>query len=162
MDTKGDAPLSLTDKRFQRFTQLGWGAMDMLIVLVYVVDSLRRGDIPFWTDLHSILALASEHAELAYAIGFASLAVYLTVFISGCLFLKGARMAAYLGLAQAPFRVILVPSIPVALFWPDPLIETAGWLVFFLSLVAEVVKVWSLLLLLRSQSNEVADAPAAA
>lgn len=145
--------MTLMAKRFQRFTQVGWDAMDLLIVLVYVADNWRRGDIPFWTDLCSFLELAAAQVELAYLIGFASLAVYLTVLISACLFLKGARSAAYLGLAQAPFRVILVPSIPTALLWPDPLIEPAGWLVFFLSLIAEVVKVWSLLLLLRSQSS---------
>lgn len=147
--------LTLIEHRLQKSVQFCWGGMDALVVGVYVLSSVRRGRIPYWEDIENVIELARNHSQMALWFGATVILVHLSVIASAVLFIKGVRVAPVLGLIQAPFRIFLLPSIPLSLFWPDVLFTSAPWLMVALGVMAEVVKFTSLIWLLKLRQRNV-------
>ncbi|MBJ9976248.1 hypothetical protein IAE35_20720 [Pseudomonas sp. S75] len=124
--------------------------MDALIIALYVSGSFRMGDIPYWEDLKRIIVLATEHSDMALWLGLGSWVLHVSLIVSSILFLTGARSAVYLALVQSPFRLLILPSIPLSLFWSSELSHSVPWLFFLLGMITEFVKVSSLVWLLKN------------
>lgn len=126
---------------------LFWSAMDAFYVCFLIISSVRRGDVPFWSDLNAALVNMQNWGGGLEVLVWLGWITQLSVVVSGVLFYLGCRRALHLALVQIPFRVLfIVPSIALIVLIPD--LSAGLWL--GLLMLSEAVKGWSLWWLWRN------------
>ncbi|MFK8331603.1 hypothetical protein M2D63_016485 [Pseudomonas sp. BJa5] len=127
--------------------------MDGFYILYYLQGSLRRGDVPYLTDIDNIILLGYSHSDFAMVMGAMGLIAHFSVIVTCVLFAVGWRVGCYLAMVQIPFRVVfLIPSISTLLLWPRWITDYVPW--FMLVVGSEIVKVWSLWWLSRVKGRK--------
>lgn len=124
---------------------LFWGGMDAFYLCLYVLRSMARGAIPFWTDFNDGLHNMHNWGGGLEFIVWLGLALQLSLIVTCVLFLLRCRVAVYLAMVQIPFRIFFfVPSISTMLVWPM-LVSNMGHSVWLgLMLLSEGGKSWCL------------------
>ena len=111
-----------------------WGGMDLLYIGIYVVTSLIKGKIPFYTDVLGSVGTSQIYGSY-FPLTMAILegVFYLSLLFSGALLIAGSRWGRYLCYVQiVPRAVFIVPSL-------FPLIYVFRWIGVFW--VAETILV---------------------
>ncbi|WP_020674484.1 hypothetical protein [Geopsychrobacter electrodiphilus] len=130
-------------------TVVFWGVCDLTFFVIYAVSSTLKGGIPYYTNL--IEALINIENTLGgswsfAAITFISLALFISIPLSGILLVLRKPSGAWMAYCQTPFRVVMVtPSIYFAfviLGRLDFLPPVAAILLF---LISEIVKIYTLM-----------------
>lgn len=123
--------------------------MDAFYVCFVVVASLRRGVIPFLSDVDAALTTMGDWGGGLEVLIWMGVFVQLSVVASGILLYQGRTSGVYLAAAQMPFRILfVVPSVSVILLLPG----ISTWLWLSLLVASEGVKGWSLWWLWRSRN----------
>lgn len=139
----------------RRLVQLCWAGMDGFFILYYLQGSVRRGEVPYLTEINNIVALSEDHGSFALVMGSMSLISHLSIFVSCMLFAYGYRAAYYLAMLQVPFRLLfMTPSISTLLLWPKLIPAFSPWLMLALIVGSEGVKAWSLWWLCRAPESK--------
>lgn len=142
------------EKSSQRKLQLFWAGMDAMFILIYVQGSLRRGNVPYLTDVRNMMGLAKNHSEFAEVVATISLVSHTSIIITCVLFFLGWRIVYYLAFAQIPFRLLfLMPSFSTILLWPRVIPDLLPSVLLILIVGSEIVKGWSLWWLCRVKGH---------
>jgi len=135
----------------RRSTLLFWSAMDAFYICFVLFSSLRRGAIPFWTDLNEALTNMRNWGGGLEVMIWLGLAVQLSVVVSCVLFYRGGRSAIYFAAVQIPFRALfIVPSVSILLMVPTLIAGLSNWVWACLLVASELAKALSLWWLRRS------------
>lgn len=127
--------------------------MDGFYILHYLQGSLRRGDVPYLTDIGNITMLEYSHGEFAMVMGMMGLIAHFSVIVTCVLFAAGWRVGYYLAMVQIPFRVLfLIPSISTLLILPKLIADLVPWLMLVVG--SEMVKGWSLWWLFQDEDSK--------
>lgn len=127
--------------------------MDGFYILHYLQGSLRRGDVPYLTDIGNITMLEYSHSEFAMVMGMMGLIAHFSVIVTCVLFAAGWRVGYYLAMVQIPFRVLfLIPSISTLLILPKLIADLVPWLMLVVG--SEMVKGWSLWWLFQDEDSK--------
>lgn len=123
----------------------GWGVLDVLYLLDYVLSSILRGNAPFYSDALSAMRLIDDHGDYAIAFVVLGWVLQLSIIASSILLMRRSMWGQRLVWVQLPLRLFLfVPSVSVLLSYAGfhfaaGSVQLIAWVV-----VTELVKVWSL------------------
>ncbi len=101
-------------------TILFWGICDLGSIVCFIGVQIYHNQIPFYHDVLQFQNTISSFGlpSLSF-LGYVSVALYISLILSGILFLKHSKSGAILSYIQCPFR--LLTFIPPSLFfitWP--------------------------------------------
>jgi hypothetical protein len=121
----------------------GWGGLDALFILNYVVKSALRGNLPFYSDVMSTLKLMDDHGDYVLVLAALFWVGQLSIIASCVLLLCRSAWGRRLVWVQLPFRLLLfVPSASVLFSYVG--FHSGSIMLFMLVLLSELAKVWSL------------------
>ncbi|MCX2890813.1 MULTISPECIES: hypothetical protein [Pseudomonas] len=128
-----------------KYVWWGWGGLDALFLMSYMLRSLWEGKLPFYADAISALNMIEDHGSYAAVFIVLGWMLQLSFFVSCILLFRQSRWGWRLVWLQLPFRLLFfVPSASV-LFTYMGFHFSAGSVAFVLLMVAsELAKVWSL------------------
>ncbi|MBF8722337.1 hypothetical protein [Pseudomonas guariconensis] len=122
-----------------------WGGLDAFHIVSYIVYSVSRGRLPFFTDIRLALETLEVYGEGARVFMAASAVLELSIFLSCYLFVTQRRAARWLGFMQTPFRLLLmVPSVSLLPGVLGLFPGNSAVFAIMLVIVSEVLKCWSL------------------
>ena len=123
-----------------------WGFFDFLYVAWYAANSYKLGNIPYFSDIISMVETIGEHGSLSLAIVMIlSLLFQLSIIASAVMLGLCSRSAKILSYAQVPFRLyFIIPSISLILIGVSFLDYYSVALVIGLVVISELLKVISL------------------
>ncbi|QXI38077.1 hypothetical protein [Pseudomonas xantholysinigenes] len=128
-----------------KYVWWGWGGLDAIYILNYIVRELLQGDFPFYTDALSALNIIEDHGGYAAVLMAFGWGLQLSVFASCVLLLRGSRWGRRLVWLQLPFRLfLLLPSASVLFIYLGSHFSRASVTFFLLVVASELAKVWSL------------------
>lgn len=128
-------------RKTERWALRLWGGLDALSLLLYVVASIRRGHLPFVTDLHNLLSFLDEQGFVTSVLVVMNLVLQVSIILSAVLLLGGRTAGVYLGLAQIPLRLLFAtPSLSVLLIWATLVPDYDPWLMLGLIGISELSK----------------------
>ncbi|MQG96356.1 hypothetical protein [Pseudomonas sp. MN1F] len=128
-------------RKTERWALRLWGGLDALSLLLYVVASIRRGHLPFVTDLDNMLSFLDEQGFVTSVLVVMNLVLQVSIILSAVLLLGGRKAGVYLGLAQIPLRLLFAtPSLSVLLIWASLVPGYDPWLMLGLIGVSELSK----------------------
>ncbi|WP_227009495.1 MULTISPECIES: hypothetical protein [Enterobacter cloacae complex] len=128
-----------------------WGGMDILAIILYCVNSVLKGRLPFVSDALSFTDLWSAHSALVPGILvlllFAlDLGLLLSFVLSAIFFFKRKRCAVKFALFQEVFRLI---SFRCSVSFFPLLADITGisnvWVTLVLFMISETLKLYSLI-----------------
>lgn len=140
-----------------------WGSMDALAILLYCVNSVRLGRIPFISDMIAFSHLADtvsgdgEYSALVILFFIIDLFLVLSLFATAWYFFQKKAVAIRFAFIQEIFRLISF-RCSVSLF---PLLAslfgiTGVWVNLFLFVLSETLKMASLLYMMKSNNERTA------
>ncbi|WP_349975893.1 hypothetical protein [Pseudomonas sp. WHRI 8519] len=128
-------------RKEERWVLQLWGILDALSLLLYIVASVRRSHLPFFTDLQSMLSLWREQGLLTVMLILMNLVLHVSIILSTVLLLSGRKSGVYLGLAQIPFRLLFAaPSLSILLIWASFVPDYDPWLMLGFIGLSELIK----------------------
>ncbi|HCR1073979.1 TPA: hypothetical protein OMU12_001345 [Enterobacter cloacae] len=137
-----------------------WGCMDVLAVMLYFVNTIQQGRIPFISDILAFSGLSSDVASGGYSVlvflfFILDLVLLLSLFASAWFFFKRKTYAIKFAIIQEVLRFISF-RCSVTLF---PLLVTVSgisntWLNLGLFVLSECLKLYSMLYLMSNRKTE--------
>lgn len=128
---------------YKKFVFPFWGVLDVVYFLWILVASIMATKVPFYTDILASYDVAQsfENNSPIY-IAWASAIISLSILVSGILMMLRKKLGMILSFIQFPMRIVFVIPSLFFLLWVFSGIST--WLVYFLIIVTEVVKLFTL------------------
>ena len=125
-----------------------WGACDLAFFAIYTISSIFSGEIPFYSNLidaiNNIKNIFGDSWSFV-VITFLSLALYISIPISGILLILRKRSGALLAYYQLPFRIAMVAPSMYFVFWLFGCLgETPLIIAIPLFIIIEAFKIYTL------------------
>lgn len=136
---------SRLEARRSAFVHYFWGALDLVYLSWYIVESLKRDKVPFLSDL-LLINDAYKHSGILIGIVYSYLGwlLSLSVCLSAILLLLRRNSAKFFCYVQSPVRVVyLAPSLSLIYFLPESL-RGDPWVIGLVLIFSELSKIFSL------------------
>ncbi|MGS7253376.1 hypothetical protein ACQ7NP_19860 [Pseudomonas anuradhapurensis] len=129
----------------RKYVWWGWGGLDALYLLNYMLRNLLAGKLPFYSDALSTLNMIEDHGSYATVFIALGWALQLSVLASCILLFCRSGWGVRLVWLQLPFRLLLfVPSASVLFSYIGFHFPAGSVALLLLVVVSELAKVWSL------------------
>lgn len=129
----------------RKYVWWGWGGLDALYILNFMLRRLLEGKLPFYSDTLSALKIIEDHGSYAAGLIAIGWALQLSVFASCILLFCRSRWGERLVWLQLPFRLFLfLPSASVLFSYIGFHFSSGSVALIVLVVASELAKVWSL------------------
>ena len=128
-------------------TLIFWGIMDVVHILWYILSSIQRGSVPYYTDMISTTTILQSYGGdiVTYVLISLFWALHFSIMLSAVMLLIGHPLARLICYVQIPFRVLgSTPSISLILIALGFFDGYGLSLAIGLFLISEIVKVFTL------------------